>query len=1646
VSPSFTANGTTAPIGIIRTNGSYGSVQLSYATTTNGSTAAAGIDYVSALGNLTFADGQTSQAFNIQVLNTNNITPVEKTVNMVLYNLSGPPDGVATFSLSNAVLRIINSSFQGFLNFSTNAYSANLNAGVMTVTVTRTVGSKGTLTVGYATADGPSATNGVDYTGSTNMLTWNNGDVSSKTITIPLLTNSVVGVDKQFGISIFNPTLNGTNTPSLLGGTTNATLTIVNDNSYGVFQFSAPSYVVNESGGFATLTVTRSGIAVGSVVVNYVTADNTAYAGTNYVSTNGSLTFLPGDVSKSFTVPILNDGVQDTNPFNFMVSLSVPPGVATGSLTNVPVNIVDAQNLNRPPGSPDTTFDPNVAFNASVLALVLQSNGQIIAGGNFTTVNGQPENHVARLNPDGTLDSSGFLFGLSGANGAVRALVNQSDDRVVIGGAFSQVNGVVRNGIARLMLDGSLDSSFNPGSGADSTVYALGQTFVGGANKIYVGGAFTTYNSSPSPGIARLNDDGTVDTSFAAGTGANGAVFALAVYPTNSPFAGKVLIGGAFTNFNGTPLNRLARLNADGSMDTNFAASIGSGANDLIRSIAIQSDGGILIGGDFTNFNGTVLNRIERLNNDGTTDTNFTAGVGLGVNGSVNAIALQADNCIVVAGQFTQANGVTRNGLTRLLPTGAADPTINFGAGANADVDAVVIQPADQMLVIGGGFTQFNNESHDHIARIYGGSEVGSGQFTFTSSGYQVKEDGVFATISIRRTGGTSGTNSDGSGNVTVDFYTTTNGTPAGTAVAGVNYSNVATTVSFPPGEVLENVTVPVIDDFIVTNDLTVNLVLTNASASAGIGDQPTATLTILNVDSAISFSSAFYSRAKNAVDGVATIGITRQGSTSGTSTVQFLTTTNGTATPGTDYLPVSLQSVTFNPGDSDVQVNVHVINNNISEGNTTVGLQLTNATGSLLYAPTNATLTIIDTVIAPGSLSFSTTNYVAGEGDTNAYLTIVRSNGSSGFVAISYVTTAGTALPGRDYVTTSNSVTFGDGVTSQTIGIPLLDYGFYQPPINFTVTLSNPTGGAVLINPVVANVTVLNTNAAYAFQLPTNTVVETAGSVLLNVLRLNGTNSVTTVNYATTNGTAQAGVNYSNASGTLTFTNGESVKAIFISVMDNTNVTGDLNFKVNLSSPSSGTQIYSPSNTVVVIQDADAGLSFPGPTLSVLKNVGNAPIAVVCSNPNVEPVSVDFATLDGTAKAGKDYTATNGTLTFTNGITTNTFNVAIINGNAITGDRNFSVRLSNPTAPGQLVAPTNQVVTIVDINSGMKFSSASYTVSKAGIFANINVLRTGYTNSTASVDYLVAGGTALPGTQYFPTNGTLIFTNGQTVNNFHVTVIDNTGQQPNETVLLQLRNPTNSLLLSPSNAVLTIFDNSGSLVVPAGSTLVSEANAGPPNGIIDPHETVTLLFAFRCSAGTNVTSLNATLLATNGITAPSGMQTYGPLVAFGPSAFRPFSFTVDPTYTNGQQIAANFNLKDGTGFLGTGIFTYRLGTTTTTFANTNAIIINDNTNASPYPSLISVSGLGGTLLKATVTLTNLTHDYLPDVDALVVDPGGSNTLIMANVPTNAVSGYGAAGVTFTFDDAALTDLKNVAQIVSGTNKPSANLPVKSFP
>src|SRR5258705_8014649 len=138
-----------------------------------------------------------------------------------------------------------------------------------------------------------------------------------------------------------------------------------------------------------------------------------------------------------------------------------------GLPTNAAIFIQDAHPHNPPAGSRDTTFNPNPGFNGDVYSVALQPGGQIVAAGNFTIVNNYPRNNIVRLNANGTMDTA-FLNGLVGANAPVQAVLVQTDGRVLAGGSFSKMNNLNRNGLPPLMSYGTLDSSFYNSAGGDN--------------------------------------------------------------------------------------------------------------------------------------------------------------------------------------------------------------------------------------------------------------------------------------------------------------------------------------------------------------------------------------------------------------------------------------------------------------------------------------------------------------------------------------------------------------------------------------------------------------------------------------------------------------------------------------------------------------------------------------------------------------------------------------------------------------------------------------------------------------------------------------------------------------------------------------------------------------------------------------------------------------------------------------------------------------------------------------------------------------------------------------------------------------------------------------------------------------------------
>src|SRR5258706_15607404 len=298
---------------------------------------------------------------------------------------------------------------------------------------------------------------------------------------------------------------------------------------------------------------------------------------------------------------------------------------------------------------------------------ITANNGLNKIGGNIRLgglLTGNTDIALTSNNFSLTKNSSQLLFQKTNAfpfergfNSAVQIIgVQPSDGKIIIGGQFTAYNGVAINRIARLnSSDGTMDTSFNVGNGFNQIVNAIAVQTDG---KIILGGDFTTYDDSSINRIIRLNTDGTIDTSFNVGSAFNSTVSAIVIQSD-----GKIIIGGAFSTFSGTTQNKLIRLNSNGSKDSTY--NIGTGFVGNVNTLALQPDGKVVAGGTFTTFTGTTVNRIVRLNTNGSRDTSFNGGTAF--NSSVNTIAVQSgDIKIVVGGLFTTYKGVSVTKIVRL--------------------------------------------------------------------------------------------------------------------------------------------------------------------------------------------------------------------------------------------------------------------------------------------------------------------------------------------------------------------------------------------------------------------------------------------------------------------------------------------------------------------------------------------------------------------------------------------------------------------------------------------------------------------------------------------------------------------------------------------------------------------------------------------------------------------------------------------------------------------------------------------------------------------------------------------------------------------------------------------------------------------
>ena len=555
-----------------------------------------------------------------------------------------------------------------------------------------------------------------------------------------------------------------------------------------------------------TSFITGTGTNGGNIVTSNVLSDDSLYYGGSFSEWNGNTC---GNI-----VRVLNNGSYDSTfvtgtGFSSQVNVikrqsdnKIICGGNSTSYNGVSINNIARINTD---GSLDTTFIQGTGFNAEVRDILIQSNGKIIVAGDFTSYNGNSCNYIARLNSDGSFDST-FNIG-TGFNTYLSTISFQSDEKIICGGGLTSFNGNTCNYIARLNSDGSFDSTFNIGTGFDNTV---NKTFVKTDNKIVVSGTFIDFNGNTIFRYVQLNSDGSFDINFNLYTGSGhidnaifdiyedsyGIIFLVGNFTTFN-FAGgyngfvalfqnglintfydislisagdkfsisknvddsklylsgtsyndriynfytyenislnqkysfgnfigdiksslennnKLLVVGNFNQYINTPVNGLLQLNLDGSIDENFNNFLFTSFSDVLCCV-FQLDGKILLGGAFTDYDGNTISNIVRINSDGSYDSTFITGTGF--DNTVRTISVQSDGKIICGGDFTDIDGNSVLFLARLNSDGSYDSTFNIGSGLDSACYTSVIQ-SDGKIILGGNFNNFNGNSVNNIVRL----------------------------------------------------------------------------------------------------------------------------------------------------------------------------------------------------------------------------------------------------------------------------------------------------------------------------------------------------------------------------------------------------------------------------------------------------------------------------------------------------------------------------------------------------------------------------------------------------------------------------------------------------------------------------------------------------------------------------------------------------------------------------------------------------------------------------------------------------------------------------------------------------------------------------------------------------------------
>jgi hypothetical protein len=713
---------------------------------------------------------------------------------------------------------------------------------------------------------------------------------------------------------------------------------------------------------------------------------------------------------------------------------------------------------------------------------------------------------------------------------------------------------------------------------------------------------------------------------------------------------------------------------------------------------------------------------------------------------------------------------------------------------------------------------------------------VAKSSISFSAENYAVVQNAGTVSVTVERTGDTSSA-------ISVSYATL-----AQTAKAGSDFSSESGTLQWAENDSTDKIiSIPIAAAAPFSGTKAFDIALSEPSATAQISSPGSAVVTITGdaviAPGALSLAASTFSVAQNA--GTLTVTVNRIGGSSGAVSVEYATT-NGTAVAGADF---TAASGTLNWGDGDSAAknfSVAISNATPYSGSKSFKVVLSAPkSGATLGSPSAENVTINGDAPAPvGTLQLSAASSTVAQSVGTMSVSVDRMGGSAGAVSVAYATSNGTAVAGADFMPESGTLQWANGdAAPKKFSVAIMNGTPFTGNKTFSVALSKPSNGAAVTNPGSASITIAGDATAPVGSVELSassfTVSQGAGNATITVSRAGGSNGAVGVAYQTANGTAVAGTDFTGSSGTVQWANGDATpKTISVPISNATPFSGTRSFTLTLSKPSGGATLGSPVTAGVAIAgDAKAAvgsIQLSASSFAVGQGGGNVTLTVNRTGGSSGAIGVTYATTNGTATAGTDFTATNGNLSWADGdVKSKTLSVPVSNANPFSGTKSFSVALSNPSGGATLGVPSSASVVItgdakLPVGS-VQLSASSYSVEQNGAMVTITAERTGGSSGAVSVQYATSNGTAVAGTDFTDSSGSLSWVDGDSASKTLSVPISNAAPFfGSKLFTVTLSGPTHGVTLgSPSSATVSITGDAapvvGTLELSASSYAVAQ-------------------------------------------------------------------------------------------------------------------------------------------------------------------------------------------------------------------------------